>query len=155
MRERTPGLSRHLELEIAAACWRGRGTGRPVPLAPGEPVPGCACASCAPARAPHERSRGRRWAAGAGTGAEVERARTVSILDVARILGLDPKPVGREYVARCPLHEDAHPSLRLNPDKGTWYCFPCGAGGDGIELVRSARDIGFREACKFIVGGAP
>lgn len=33
----------------------------------------------------------------------------------------------------CPLHNDRHPSLKLNEDY--FYCFGCGATGDVIELV--------------------
>ena len=33
----------------------------------------------------------------------------------------------------CPKHEDKTPSLHLYED--SWYCFACGAHGDGIGLV--------------------
>lgn len=85
----------------------------------------------------------------------VEEARRASIVDVARRLGLgDPEPRGREHVVRCPLHDDHDPSLRLEPDRGLWHCFPCGEGGDVIDLVVAVRDCSFPKAVKWIaVGG--
>lgn len=88
----------------------------------------------------------------------IEDARRVSILDVASRLGLgEPERRGREYVVRCPLHDDHDPSLRLNPDKGppggVWRCWPCGKGGDGIALVEAAQGVEFPEAVEWIASG--
>lgn len=84
----------------------------------------------------------------------VEAARSVSILDVAARLGLgEPRRVGREHLVRCPFHEDARPSLRLNPEKNTYYCYPCGGiGGDTIDLWERARGVEFPEAVKELAG---
>ena len=35
----------------------------------------------------------------------------------------------------CPFHEDASPSLQVNIEDGTWYCFGCGKSGDAIKFV--------------------
>ena len=42
------------------------------------------------------------------------------------------KKSGRNYVALCPFHNDHHPSMHINPDKGIFKCFSCGTGGDLI-----------------------
>lgn len=88
----------------------------------------------------------------------VEEARRVPILAVARRLGLgEPEKRGREYVVRCPLHDDNDPSLRLNPEKGAggvWRCWPCLEGGDGIDLVEAVQSVDFVDAVKWLAGGA-
>ena len=55
---------------------------------------------------------------------------SVSVPEAAKAYGLT---VTRHNMARCPFHDDRHPSLKLNPD--FYYCFGCGARGDVIDLV--------------------
>lgn len=50
----------------------------------------------------------------------------------------------------CILHGGANPSAFAWSDDGRWHCFSCGNGGDRIELVRSVRQCGFREALAFL-----
>lgn len=64
------------------------------------------------------------------------------------ILGRQGKPEGRETRFLCPAHDDHHPSARWNPEKKTWVCDACGAGGGwsdlskrlGLELSRPISD---------------
>jgi len=90
---------------------------------------------------------------------DVGRAKTVSVVEIARGLGLG-EPVRRgsgELRVLCPLHEDHDPSLRIAPDGRGWFCDPCGEGGDAIRLWMRARRVGFRQAVEELVGsvGAP
>ena len=66
---------------------------------------------------------------------------SVSVPEAARAYGLD---VTRHNMARCPFHDDRHPSLKLNP--GYYYCFGCGARGDVIDLVAGLFDLSPYEA---------
>lgn len=95
------------------------------------------------------------------------------ILEVARSAGLDPKRSGAEYLVPCPWaadhkHGDADPSCRLNPEKNTFYCDPCGRGGGvlefanllGIEIEReigaspkSSRKAARKKKLSFVVAG--
>ena len=64
-----------------------------------------------------------------------------TILEVAHRAGLKPKERGAEFVVACPWpadhrNRDAHPSCRLNPEKNTFYCDPCGRGGGLVEFAR-------------------
>jgi DNA primase len=46
---------------------------------------------------------------------------------------------GREFIARCPLHADKTPSLTIylhqREHAWKWRCFPCGKGGDALDLL--------------------
>jgi DNA primase len=53
---------------------------------------------------------------------------------------------GREIAFRCPLHDDHDPSLRVDPEKGVWFCDPCLMGGDVVELARLAWGYDQRDA---------
>lgn len=53
---------------------------------------------------------------------------------------------GRELAFVCPLHDDHDPSLRVDPDKGVWFCDPCLRGGDVVELARLAWEYDQRDA---------
>lgn len=148
-----PPRSRHLDAAILYAAHRGYKPGDPMPLEPGEPVPGCGCPVCtgipadSPARTPPRRSRQRTTS----RRLDVDAARAVPLLDVAKRLGLEPtRPFARsrDWLARCPLHDDRRPSLRLNPTRGVWYCHPCGEGGDGLRLVERVRGCDFADAVR-------
>ena len=148
------GISDHLSLELAAVHRRGR------PLDVGAPVPGCVCPDCTgipdevPAwtlRTPAYAREMERWAS---WGTRVDQARAVSIVEVAARLGCgEPKKQGRELVTGCPLHEDSDPSLRMDVNRGVWFCDPCGEGGDGIRLYLRARRVDFKTAVKELAGG--
>ncbi|MEM7483329.1 MAG: DNA primase [Acidobacteriota bacterium] len=43
-------------------------------------------------------------------------------------------PKGQRHEGLCPLHKEKTPSFSVDPDRGLYYCFGCGAGGDAIKL---------------------
>jgi len=57
--------------------------------------------------------------------------------------------VGRSRKVRCPLHDDATPSLHVYPDAARgWFCFGCGQRGTVVDLAaalwgRETRGRGF------------
>jgi len=71
-----------------------------------------------------------------------------TILRIAERAGREITPVrGRrgEARVRCPWsaehqNEDTHPSCRLNPEKNTFYCDPCGRGG-GVKDFAEALEV--------------
>jgi len=55
------------------------------------------------------------------------------------------KRCGRELLGHCQLHDDRHPSMRVNPDKGVWFCTVCNitripAGVGGLAGIEGKRD---------------
>ena len=112
----------------------------------GERVDGCECDGCASAPAvPAARRTARDGVARRRWMERVERARATPLAEVAARLGLERHPRRPDW-ARCPFHDDAHPSLHLNDHKSRAYCNPCGRSWDAIELYREARRCTFREA---------
>jgi len=78
----------------------------------------------------------------------VEKARGVPIHRVFEGLGFTLRRRGRELVTRCPFHDDEHPSLRVNLERGVWYCDPCGIGGNVISFVQRLRHASFVDAVR-------
>ena len=54
--------------------------------------------------------------------------------------------VNRNGMARCPFHNDRHPSLKLNEEY--FFCFGCGAKGDVIDFVARLFDLSSYEAAQ-------
>jgi DNA primase len=70
------------------------------------------------------------------------------VLRVLKRLGIDDGRVfGSHYTARCPYHEDAHPSwqIRISGERrGLHHCHSCKEGGDLFDLVMQVRGYGMR-----------
>lgn len=54
----------------------------------------------------------------------------------------------RKGFCRCPFHGEKTPSFKLFRNNKSFYCFGCGAGGNIINLVSKALNIGYVEAMK-------
>ena len=67
----------------------------------------------------------------------------VNVPDAAERYGIKTNHHG---MAKCPFHDDHHPSLKLNHHY--FYCFGCGATGDVIDLVARLYHLKPYEAAK-------
>jgi len=72
----------------------------------------------------------------------------IPILEVIASYGITPQKRGVEYWAICPFHDDKHPSLSVNADKGVFLCRSCGVGGDVVEFVKRIEGVDFKTAAK-------
>ena len=70
-----------------------------------------------------------------------ERAQITDLFGPAEL-----KTSGREFVARCPWHEDRHPSLTVSPSRNRVHCFVCGKGTDAIGWLQERQGLSFQEA---------
>ncbi len=58
------------------------------------------------------------------------------------------KKAGREYVGLCPFHREKTPSFYVDPEKGVYYCFGCGASGNAITFLSEIEGITRGEAIR-------
>jgi DNA primase len=77
------------------------------------------------------------------------------IEDVVRERVADLRRAGALWQACCPFHEERTPSFKVDPRKGTWYCYgACQIGGDQIKFVERAYNLEFVEALKMLASRA-
>ncbi len=76
--------------------------------------------------------------------------------DILDIVGevVSLKKAGREYKGSCPFHDEKTPSFWVNPDKGVYHCFGCGASGDAIGFVMRRMGLEFADAVRHVAGRA-
>ena len=58
--------------------------------------------------------------------------------DLAKVLwyyNILPEYDGYTFKIVCPFHEDVNPSMIINLENGSWYCFGCGQSGDASKFV--------------------
>ncbi len=53
---------------------------------------------------------------------------------------------GSSYKGKCPFHNEKTPSFFVSPDRGTYYCFGCGAKGDMFTFVEEFEGMEFKQA---------
>jgi len=70
---------------------------------------------------------------------------SIPIVEVIEALGLRVK----DEAVFCPFHDDQNtPNLKLNGER--FKCFACGESGDALDLVGKVRDIGVKEAARWL-----
>ena len=74
----------------------------------------------------------------------------VSLLRLLESQGYELKPAGKDYLTRCPFHEDDTASLVITPPKNLFNCFGCGAGGTVIDWTMKTQGISFRHAVEWL-----
>jgi DNA primase len=60
------------------------------------------------------------------------------------------KKRGRNYVARCPFHNEKTPSFNVSEEKQIFMCFGCGLGGDVFKFLMQIEHLTFPEAVRFL-----
>jgi DNA primase len=60
------------------------------------------------------------------------------------------RKAGGRMTGRCPFHEERTPSFSVNPAKGLYHCFGCGASGDAITFVRETQGLDFTGAIEWL-----
>lgn len=65
---------------------------------------------------------------------------------VGRVVHLTKR--GRNYIGLCPFHSEKTPSFNVSPEKRSYHCFGCGAGGTAIKFVMETEGLTFPEAVR-------
>lgn len=60
------------------------------------------------------------------------------------------KRVGATFKGLCPFHAEKTPSFHVNPEKGFFHCFGCGAGGDVFKFLELQEKVGFQDAVRML-----
>ena len=56
------------------------------------------------------------------------------------------RKAGKDFVARCPFHEEKSPSFTVSQDKQFYHCFGCGAHGTAIGFLMDYDHMEFIDA---------
>jgi DNA primase len=57
---------------------------------------------------------------------------------------------GSNLKANCPFHNEKTPSFFVSPDRGSYYCFGCGAKGDIFTFIEEFEGLDFKGALKIL-----
>lgn len=60
------------------------------------------------------------------------------------------KLAGKSYKGLCPFHREKSPSFHVDRDKGLFYCFGCGTGGDVFKFLALTERFTFPEAVEHV-----
>ena len=60
------------------------------------------------------------------------------------------KKAGSRHKGLCPFHDERTPSFTVDAEKGLYFCFGCGAGGDLFDFVQEVEKMTFREAARYL-----
>ena len=71
-------------------------------------------------------------------------------IDIAELIGryVPLQRAGSRLRARCPFHQEKTPSFYVDPDRGFFKCFGCGAAGDLFSFVMRIEGLTFPEAAE-------
>ena len=85
---------------------------------------------------------------------EIERLKNeISVERLVESAGIELKKSGKNFLGKCPFHDDAEPSLVVTPAKNLWHCFACQIGGGPIDWVMRANGVSFRHAVELLREG--
>lgn len=86
---------------------------------------------------------------------KIERIKqSTDLVALVRARGVElKKHGGRDFIGRCPFHEEATASFVVSPGKGLWHCMGCGAAGNCIQFLEKFDGVSFRHAFELLSGG--
>jgi len=82
--------------------------------------------------------------------AEESVQRVAEASDIVEIIGsyFPLKRAGASFRALCPFHREKTPSFHVNPQRQSFHCFGCGAGGSVFRFLMDYEHIEFPDAVR-------
>src|SRR5437867_3004895 len=76
--------------------------------------------------------------------------------DIVEVIGsyFPLKRAGTNFKALCPFHQEKTPSFTVSPNRQTFHCFGCGAGGSVFRFVMDYEHIDFPSAVRKLAARA-
>ena len=81
----------------------------------------------------------------------IDRAKAVSIEDVATPYLRKIRRYGNRISALCPFHNERTPSLSLYRSTNSFHCYGCGEHGSVVDFVMKTQNLNFKEAVDYLV----
>ena len=83
-----------------------------------------------------------------------EVGRLKSLVAIKDLIGryLPLRRSGKNFVARCPFHDDRRPSFVVYPTTQSFYCFGCRAAGDVLSFLMRVEQMNFPETLRVLRG---
>lgn len=78
------------------------------------------------------------------------------LLDIVEVISekVVLRKVGKNYRGLCPFHSEKTPSFYVSPERQSYHCFGCGAGGDIFTFFMETEGIPFKEALEVLASRA-
>ncbi len=76
-----------------------------------------------------------------------EIAASVDIVDIIS-QHTNLRKAGKNFMGRCPFHEEKTPSFSVSQEKGVYHCFGCGKSGNIFTFIMDIDNVTFYEAVK-------
>ena len=82
----------------------------------------------------------------------IERLKvSVNLVTLVEAAGVELQRQGKDYLGRCPFHDDKTPSLVVSPEKNLWHCMgACQMGGSVIDWTMKKNGVSFRHAVELL-----
>lgn len=60
------------------------------------------------------------------------------------------KKAGKNFMGRCPFHQERTPSFSVSQEKGVYHCFGCGKSGNVFNFIMDIDNVTFYEAVRIL-----
>ncbi len=71
-------------------------------------------------------------------------------IDIVSLIGryVSLRQAGSNHTGLCPFHKEKTPSFSVSRERGMYYCFGCGKGGDAFSFLMEIEGLTFSEALR-------